>query len=707
MNRESRKKITVNQILICIILSGSLIGNIAIATENNDSTGQNWELMNFNGKNHNYSPQNEINVTNVDQLEIDWIFPFPKADNIIKNEYIAETEGSMTPPLVVNGMIYVATNMRHVYAINATTGTMEWLNIWDFDWENALQNLPIVGGGLHVHGINYINGLLFPSNVACSIRAINATNGKTEFELKDICYQLEGNVYNWKEYRGEGLCGLQSNPPVIVESKNILIAGICGADSNWGGRSFIDGYDLNKNPPELLWRKFLQPPDKGDAAWALRECHKGWFFSYKAWKEEGRLGIPCSEVPTKNLINDWGVPKHYTSSVSETWGQIAVDEETGIIYLGTGNQGGWINQTYTPGPNLYASTIMALKAETGEILWWYQTVPRDMVQGDAAWNTILTEINYENQMKKAIIKFTTTGLAWALDAATGEPLWIFEAPFLEQRIDPDGVFRGRTAGHPCMGCEPNTQDGYWNDPMSYYDMQEKKWLNYPEEDWFYIIPLRAGEADISLDPITNTIFIPVSQGWDASAKAGPHEVIGKVPGSYRLNHPVQPKNTTIFAINQNDGSVKWSTFIDKVAFRGGIINSGGVVYVPSADGNLYLINSQDGKILKKINFGDPILVQPTIGKTADGESRIFIITGGKGRPEIGGISNVQVPGSILSLSIPSDFEKVENQDYINEENNIGVNSMIIGFLFALILCAILLFQRVIFVASKEQHTTSN
>ena len=145
-----------------------------------------------------------------------------------------------------------------------------------------------------------------------------------------------------------------------------------------------------------------------------------------------------------------------------------------------------------------------------------------------------------------------------------------------------------------------------------------------------------------------------------------------------------------------------------MAFRGGIINSGGVVYVPSADGNLYLINSQDGKILKKITIGDPILVQPTIGKTADGESRLFIITGGKGRPEVGGIKNVQVPGSILSLSISSDIEKLEIQESINQENNMKVDSVITGFLYSLILSlSVLIIQKLISVTSKEQNTASN
>ena len=74
------------------------------------------------------------------------------------------------------------------------------------------------------------------------------------------------------------------------------------------------------------------------------------------------MGIPCSEVPTKNLINDWGVPKHYTSSVSETWGQIAVDEETGIVYVGTSAPAPNYNGTNRPGPNLFSSSISCINS---------------------------------------------------------------------------------------------------------------------------------------------------------------------------------------------------------------------------------------------------------------------------------------------------------------------------------------------------------
>jgi outer membrane protein assembly factor BamB len=676
-------KVIFSIILILILFQSVTNTIIEVFSVENNSEENNWEYINHNVRGTNYSPQNQINAENAHMLELKWTYPIPQAVELNGQEGISLTEGSMTPPLVINGTVYFTTNMRDTYAIDSSTGNLKWVNTWDIDWQEAYRKLPITGGALHVHGLNLINGKLFPSTVACSILALNPEDGEIDFELNDTCRQIEGNNYNWDLYQGPGLCGLSSHPG--LEYSNIYVTQICGADSNWGGRAFIDGYDLNSDPPERVWRTFLSPPSEGDPEWALRECDKGWFFSYPEWKETGRMGIPCNEVPRENLMNDWGVPKHYTSSVSAIWGQMALDQETGIIYFGTGNQGGWPNQTHVTGPNLYSGATLAMDAKSGEIIWWYQQVVRDMVEGDTSWNTVLTELTINGERKKAIIKYSVTGLLWALDAATGEPLWIYESPILKSRVDSDGVVRGRTSGHPCIGCDPETQDGYWNNVMSHYDMQEKKWLNYPSKDWFYIIPLRAGEADIAYNEKEGIVILPLSLGWDASVKAGNHKGIGVPPGEYNLNYPKQTQNTTILAIDANTGEEIWSYFIDGVAYRGGIIATEDLAIIPAADGNLYILNGLTGELLHKIFLNTPLTTQPTIGRNSDGEFQIYVINGGRGREEVGGLLHNQIPGSLIALGISEETEMQENimNESESEDSNV-VNSKSIGTTWYLI-----------------------
>ena len=666
-------------LILLFLLIFSTFNKVFIEADNNllaipsgERAERNWEFVNHNSWGSNYSPQNDINKENVNMLELKWIYPFPLASEFLRYQSGGiPFEGVITPPLIVDGNVFVSSNMRNVYSFDGKFGDLNWLNLYKHDWNKARADLPeIAGGAPHIHGLQYVNGLLYSSTLNCSVQAIDALSGELSFEINKICSNVEGNNYSWQSYNGIGKYGSPSHPGPIFQKENILIVAITGATASWGGgRAFIDAYDLDFDPPKRLWRKFLAPPAEGDPEWALHECDKGWFFSYKQWKEEGKLGIPCIDVPRENIMNDWGVPKHFTSSVSAIWGQMSIDEETGIVYFGTGNQGSWPNQTFVTGPNLYAASTIALDVMTGDMVWWYQQVPRDMVEGDSSWNTVLAKLTIDGEEKKVILKYSVTGLLWALDAATGEPLWIFESPLLESRTDPDGAIRGRTSGHPCIGCDPNTQDGYWNNVMSYYDMHEKKWLNYPSKDWFYWIPARAGEADIAVDMDKQTIFLPVAGGVDKAIKAGQYGSLGDKPGEdYYLD--TQPKNVTLYAVDAITGKVKWSYFIDGVAYRGGVMSSGGVVYLPAADGNLYMFDADNGQLLDNIFLSNSLLVLPTIGKTIDGEPRLFVISGGRGAYAIGGITKQNIPGAIFSFGLPDNYSEKRN-----ESASSGVDSL--------------------------------
>jgi glucose dehydrogenase len=665
-----KKSITIFLILMFSVSIIFQANNLETEATNNsnlnnaDRLERNWEFVNHDQWGTNYSPQNYINRDNVHLLELKWTYPFPPASEFLRYQQGGIAfEGVITPPLIIDGDVFVSSNMKNVYSFDAKSGNMNWIRIYEHDWDKAKTELPEVAGGApHIHGLQFVDEMLFTSTLNCSVEALNYKSGNPIFEIDKICSNVEGNNYSWPMYQGIGKYGSPSHPGPIYQKDNILVVAITGATAAWGGgRAFIDGYDLDFDPPKRLWRTFLAPPAEGDPEWALHECDKGWFFSYPEWKESGRMGIPCSEVPQENLMNDWGVPKHYISSVAAVWGQMALDQETGIVYFGTGNQGGWPNQTLTTGPNLYSAATLAVDVKTGNIVWWYQQVTRDMVEGDSSWNTILTELTINGEKRKAIIKYSVTGLLWALDASTGEPLWIFESPLLKSRVDPDGITRGRTSGHPCIGCDPKTQDGYWNNVLSYYDMQEKKWLNYPSTDWFYWIPARAGEADIALDTDLQKIFVPVAGGVDKAIKAGKYGTLGIRPGQdYYID--TLSKNVTLYSLDANTGEEVWSYFIDGVAYRGGVMASGGVIFLPVANGNLYMFNAENGELIDKIFLGNSLLVLPTIGYTSEGEARLFVISGGRGAYAIGGITRQNIPGAIFSFGLPEEYQKEKIED---------------------------------------------
>ena len=188
--------------------------------------------------------------------------------------------------------------------------------------------------------------------------------------------------------------------------------------------------------------------------------------------------------------------------------------------------------------------------------------------------------------------------------------------------------------------------------------------------------------------------MPLSLGWDASAKAGNHKGIGMPPGEYNLNYPKQKQNTTILGLDANTGEEIWSYFIDGVAYRGGIIATEDLAIIPAADGNLYILNGLTGELLHRIFLNTPLTTQPTIGRNSDGEFQIYIINGGRGRQEVGGLVHNQIPGSVMALGLSEKIGNIVEEEVEEMESEI-INSTFLGIIIIIMVTipVILLLRR--------------
>jgi len=104
--------------------------------------------------------------------------------------------------------------------------------------------------------------------------------------------------------------------------------------------------------------------------------------------------------------------------------------------------------------------------------------------------------------------------------------------------------------------------------------------------------------------------------------------------------------------------------------------------IPAADGNLYILNGLTGELLHKIFLNTPLTTQPTIGRNSDGEFQIYVINGGRGRQEVGGLAHNQIPGSLIALGISEqiDIEKGSSNEEKQEIESNTTNSTFIGIL---------------------------
>ena len=617
----------------------------------------NWEWINYQPTGGSYSPQFEINHENVQYLGLQWIFPYTAVESL----FPSQQGGSGAPVIIVDGVAYVGKNNRAIHAVDATTGKEVWFsdeqsNLWD---RTALHaEFPFFQNSQgHTHGMNYYRGMgdsgwLITSNQPCLLSATNAADGSIAWSMgvEQLCGTAaeygnpeEGIVGS---FGSKGRISGQSNHPPNFHG-DIMVWPIMGA-SGGGGRSSVKGFDMSDpNNPTELWRTWLMPDMRGnDPDWAITQCDivdgNGWYFSAPDFFESGTLAINCKDVPDDVVRNDWINMKpdtphfgevHTASAMSVIWGNMPIDPTTGIIYIGTGDVGPYTNSSYKYGPNLYGSSVVAIDSTTGDIVWWFHSNPHDLWDWDCSWGGLLAKAQGTN----VLIMGCKNGMAYALNAATGEPVWVWEAPTT-----------WRTAPDTNYGVDVNGNPGVDGDACCRMIKEHmgKDWLNYPNTAPTIMSPWLAGALESDMAFNGKYVFIANYNDPRWTTTENMREFGNQATNIEMSGHPV---NTTIYAVDVNTGEAAWSAFIPDFGFRGGLMTTGNVLYGYAGDGNLYMFNADTGELIDTQLFGVPISVMPTIGAGADGKHRIFLHIGGGGGYLY---AHGSTEGSLAALGLP-------------------------------------------------------
>jgi len=663
------KQITLLSLIVATILLTSTIPAFSQA----QVPGANWEMANYATNGGSYSPQTQITRDNVQYLETKWVLPFQLLPQI-KGGISNPTPGAMSPPIIVDGKVYVVKNSGHILAIDAQTGKQIWMSqgYSNVNW-TAFQGrypwmAPYAG---HIHAMYHYSekGWLMVNNNSCFARAWNIKDGSVAWEMgpEQLCGTNEqmGNPVLAARTAGregigslgnQGYMGSRSNPPAFLG--NIMVWPSTGV-SGQGGRSSMIGFDMSdpKNPRQL-WRTWVAPPAQGDPNWAIDQCKiangNGWYFEAPRFFETpGYKATRCTEVPDDVVRNDWinMIPNtphfgklHTASSVTSIWGHMPLDPELGLVYLGFGDLGPYPNSTFKYGPNLHGSGFVALDVRTGALKWWFAANPHDLWDYDCSWGGILGEA----AGKKVYIKACKNGIVYVLDRATGEPVWVFDSP-TNWRSTPNWNYGVDKSGNPRS---PDACCRMTKEHMS------KPWMHYPSEApiigpqaWAYI------ESDIAYDPTRKVVYAGTFNAM-RELKITNYRDFGNQGQTTKAN--VHPHNATINAYDMNTGKIKWMYGpIDGGGFRGGIMTTGGMVIAYMNDGNIHVVDAETGQLVRKMFFGHPVNVMPTIGADKNGKFKLFIYVGGSGIQRFNPVQMADLEGSLVAYGLPDKLPQPE------------------------------------------------
>ena len=333
-----------------------------------------------------FSPLTQITPANVGALELAW--SFRHGDVSDGSDGTTRTSFNATP-IVVDGGLYFCTGKNRVIALEPETGR----ELWSFDPNTVLRKLE----GPYprtCRGVAYFPGDGSGSTQACSTRIFTGTidselialDAKTGLACEDFGVRGRvalreglGDAPPWEYY--------VTSPPLVIG--DVVVVGALVSDN------------LRTDAPSGVVRAF--------------DVHTG------------ALRWAWDPVPPGSLAEDTasGVPK-YRPGTANVWSILSGDEKRGLVYVPTGNAPPDYYAANRHGLDFYSSSVVALRADTGQVAWHFQTVHHDVWDYDVPAQPVRFEFRGANGPVPAIVQATKMGHLFLLNADTGEPLFPVE-----------------------------------------------------------------------------------------------------------------------------------------------------------------------------------------------------------------------------------------------------------------------------------------
>src|SRR4051812_27082834 len=325
----------------------------------------NWPAGGRDQQGTYYSPLTQINSKNIAGLGLAWSYD------------LGTYRGQEATPIVIDGVMYTSGTWGYVYAVNAATGK----ELWRYDPHAAHLAARHPCCDLVNRGVAVWKGRVYVASVDGRLHALDAKSGAKVWEADTI-------VDHKMPYSSTGA-------PQIAG--RVVVIGNSGADMGHGGvRGYVSAYDLNTGA--FKWRVFTVPPEPGHAPES-----------------------PAMEAAAKTW--DPGRGAQYKLGAT-AWDGFAYDPALDLVYFGTANAAPYDSKQLGPrnGDELYAASILAVKADSGQLAWYYQTTPHDHWDFDAVQKFVMADMRVNGKSRQVLMQANKNGFFYVLDRRSGELL---------------------------------------------------------------------------------------------------------------------------------------------------------------------------------------------------------------------------------------------------------------------------------------------
>ena len=534
--------------------------------------GANWLTTGRTYDEQRHSPLTQINRQNVNQLGLAW---FADLDT---------SRGQEATPIVIDGTIYVSTAWSMVKAYDGRTGRL----LWSYDPEVPRERLAMACCDAVNRGVAAWGDRLFVGTLDGRLVALDRNNGHVLWSVVTVDQS--------KSYTITGA-------PRVIDGR--VIIGNGGAE--YGVRGYVTAYDAATG--RQLWRFYTVPgnPADGFEGEHLRRAAATW---HGRWWELGGGGT--------------------------VWDSMAYDPELNLLYIGVGNGSPWNQQFRSEGQgdNLYLSSIVAIRPDTGQYVWHYQETPGETWDFTATQHMILADLNIGGRVRKVIMQAPKNGYFYVLDRTNGQLIsahnyatvnWATGIDMRTGRPIENPEARYYRTGRPFVSVPGAAGAHSWH-PMSFA----------PETGLVYI---PAQDAGFPYVPARN--WQPAAQGFNNGLDMGAAAM------------PADPAVRSGARAATRGALIAWDPVNQREVWRhqyqgpwnGGVLSTaGGLVFQGSAAGDFAAFDAVSGRQLWTFPAQTGIVAAP-VTYTIDGQQYVAVLAGW------GGVWAL-APGALIDISGP-------------------------------------------------------
>jgi alcohol dehydrogenase (cytochrome c) len=449
---------------------------------------------------------------------------------------------NMPTPLIHDGIMFLYSAGDVVLALDATNGEMLWRYSHD---GNAVTSHKF---GIALHE----NKVLVPTSDLHMV-ALDARSGDV---IWDHAIEIGDNT------------GYQLRSAPTVASGQV-IQGMAASFVPAGG--FIIAIDLETGRETWRFNTLARPGEPGGNTWN---------------------NIPLEERQGGSV-----------------WNTGAYDPELNLVFYG-------VSPTYNTGPllyplgiegvsndALYTNATLALRPDTGELIWYYQHVANDQFDLDWIFERSIVELEIEGEMKKVVVTAGKPGLFDALDAATGQYLF---------SVDP-GLQNLFSAINPVTG-EKITN------PNVFPDAEEIR----------TVCPFYQGGRNWHASSVNNEtgfLFVPMFEVCMDTLLDGTGTLLSSGLGTDTVPVPGTDGNYgRLQAIDLKNRELAWQYRQEVVPASASLATAGGLVFLGYLDHGFKAFDQQTGDVLWQTQL-DAIPAAFPITYSVNGNQYIAIVAG--------------------------------------------------------------------------------